>query len=74
MNVYQKIVFAADYIEDGRKFDGIDDIRRETYDDLDKGVIAILENTIKYLAATGETIAPETALALDAMKKGENNG
>lgn len=74
MNVYQKIVFAADYIEDGRKFDGIDDIRRVTYDDLDKGVIAILENTIKYLAATGETIAPETALALNAMKKGENNG
>ena len=74
MNVYQKIVFAADYIEDGRSFDGIEKIRALTYNDLDRGVIAILENTINYLEKSGEPIAPETAKALSFMKKGENNG
>lgn len=68
MNVYQKIVFAADYIEDGRSFDGIEKIRATTYDDLDRGVVAILRNTIDYLEKKGEPIAPETKEALERLE------
>ncbi len=69
MTDLQKIVFCADYIEDGRDFSGIDEIRKITYDDLDKGVVAIIKNTIKYLESKGETVASQTLDALACYEK-----
>ncbi len=60
MSTLQKIIFAADYIEDGRDFDEIARIREITYFDLEKGMAAILENTINYLSKNGMKIASVT--------------
>lgn len=69
MSLLQKIVFAADYIEEGRAFDGLDDIRRRLSLELDDGVLAIFENTIKYLTASNSELAPQTLEAYDALKQ-----
>lgn len=73
MSALQKVIFAADYIEEGRDFDGLDEIRAITYDNLDNGVKAILKNTISYLERAGQSIAPVTKQAYEYMisKKGE---
>ena len=68
MSLIQKIVFVADYIEEGRAFDGLDEIRLIVSQNLDEGVKAVLKNTIKYLAEKGEKIAPETVEAYESYK------
>lgn len=73
MSALQKVIFAADYIEEGRDFDGLDKIRELTYDNLDEGVIAILKNTIAYLEASGQEIAPVTREACEYMTLNKEN-
>lgn len=50
MNLLEKIIFSADYIEPNRKkILGLDEIREVIFDDLDMGIYIILENTLKHL-------------------------
>lgn len=69
MSTYQKIVYCADYIENGRNFDGVEKIRKSVYRDLNEGTLAVMENTIKYLNATGKECSPETVKAYEYLKK-----
>ena len=69
MSVYQKIVYCADYIEDGRDFSKVEEIRNKVYDDLDNGTLAVMENTINYLRETGRDCAKQTELAYEYLKK-----
>lgn len=76
MGIIAKIIFAADYIEDGRDFSGIQEIRALTYRNLDEGIAAIYENTVKYLSLQGMEIAEQTLFAYKAIqktRKGKNN-
>ena len=50
MSLLDKIIFVADYIEPNRKMiRDLTEIRREAYEDIDKCIIHILENTLEYL-------------------------
>lgn len=50
MSVMDQIVFIADYIEPGRKMiEGLQEIRKIAFQDLDKAVYQILDNTLHYL-------------------------
>lgn len=60
MTLLEKIVFLADYIEPGRKFPGVDDVRRLADKNLDKAVIAALRNTIQFLLSKHSTVYPDT--------------
>ena len=39
MSILTKIIYIADMIEPNRNFEGVEDIRKVTFEDLDKGVI-----------------------------------
>ncbi len=55
MGTLEKIIFAADYIEPGRKdFPGLLSARERTFDDLDQGVYLILKQTVSYLEQNEE--------------------
>lgn len=69
MTTLQKIIFAADYIEDGRDFAGVEPVRALTYENLDRGVLAIMENTLAYLGERGAEIAPATREAYEYLKE-----
>lgn len=69
MTTLQKITFCADYIEDGRSFDGISEIRALTYANLDEGYGEILRSTIKYLTENNMLMAEITPRAYAAYKK-----
>lgn len=60
MNLLDKIVFLADYIEPGRKFPGVDDVRSVAAENLDEAVVMALRNTIKFLLDKKQRIYPDT--------------
>lgn len=50
MNLLDKIIFVADYIEPNRRpLPEIDEIRKEAFEDLDKCIVHILKNTLSFL-------------------------
>ena len=49
MSKLDKVIYMAAMIEPNRNFKGVDILRRETFKDLDNGVLQGLNHTIKYL-------------------------
>ena len=61
MNLLDKIIFVADYIEPGRdKQPRLDILRSVAYEDLDKCVFMILEDTVNYLNENPEMLDSTT--------------
>jgi len=63
MSILTKIIYIADMIEPGRNFDGVDDIRKATFEDLDKGVYFGLTSSIKILLVKNLIIDENTIKA-----------
>ena len=62
MNLLEKILFVADYIEPNRKeLPGLGEIRREAFTDLDLSILHITEDTLAYLKEKAKTLDPQTA-------------
>ena len=68
MTLLEKILYIADYIEPSRDFPGVDEMRRVCYEDLDKGVLMGLENTIRNMKEMGNPVHSATLAARDALK------
>lgn len=49
MSILAKIIYIADMIEPGRSFEGVEDIRKVTFEDLDMGVYYGLTRSIEFL-------------------------
>lgn len=61
MSDLEKIIYIADYIEPGRKqAPNLTEVRRLAFRDLDKALLMILEDTLKYLEQTSDAIDPMT--------------
>ncbi|MEK4330281.1 bis(5'-nucleosyl)-tetraphosphatase (symmetrical) YqeK [Paenibacillus sp. FSL R7-0297] len=63
MSLLDKIVCLADYIEPGRDFSGVDEIRRLAKVSLEEGLIAGLDSTISLLLEKRRIVFPLTVLA-----------
>ncbi|MFS8512340.1 MAG: bis(5'-nucleosyl)-tetraphosphatase (symmetrical) YqeK, partial [Planifilum fulgidum] len=62
MSLLEKVVFLADYIEPGRSFSGVEEVRRLAREDLDRAILKALDNTIVYLVERGFKVYPLTIL------------
>jgi predicted HD superfamily hydrolase involved in NAD metabolism len=62
MDKLSAIVFVSDYIEDGRSFPGVEEIRRIAKVSLKKAVVACLDCSISYLISRGRAIHPQTVI------------
>ncbi|WP_242520473.1 MULTISPECIES: bis(5'-nucleosyl)-tetraphosphatase (symmetrical) YqeK [Halobacillus] len=60
MSLLDKVVFLADYIEPGRNFPGVDEVRKTAETDLDQACLLALKNTIVFLVGKGRTVYPDT--------------
>lgn len=69
MSVLEKIIYLADYIEPNRDFDGVEELRRLAYEDLDAAMIYGLEMTISYVSSRGGIIDRNSAQALRFFKE-----
>lgn len=69
MSLLEKIVFLADYIEPGRRFPGVDEVRLLAENDLDQAVMQSLINTMNLLLERGKQIHPDTVNAYNHLVK-----
>jgi len=70
MNMLDKIIYIADYIEPGRdKALNLEIIRSYAYHDLDVCMAQILFDTLKYLETRGEIVDPRTADTYEFYKQ-----
>ncbi|WHH58421.1 bis(5'-nucleosyl)-tetraphosphatase (symmetrical) YqeK [Petroclostridium sp. X23] len=60
MTLLTKIVYLADFIEPNRDYPGVEEIRRIAYDDLNDGILAGIDATIRYVLKRGKVIHPNT--------------
>jgi len=56
MGITAQIIYAADFIEEGRNFEGLKEIQKTVKDDLSKGIYLITSNSIKYQIDAGNPI------------------
>lgn len=63
MTVLDKIIYLADVIEPGRTFTGVEKIRKAALTNLDKAVIASINQSIGYIVKEGGLIHPATITA-----------
>ena len=74
MSLLDKIIFIADYIEPGRdKAPSLPEVRKLAFQDIDKALIHILEDTLTYLKESGQQIDPTTQAVLDYYTGGLAN-
>ncbi|OAB34009.1 bis(5'-nucleosyl)-tetraphosphatase (symmetrical) YqeK [Paenibacillus glacialis] len=74
MTLLDKVVCLADYIEPGRDFPGVNNIRELANHSLEGGLVAGLDSTISLLVSRRQIIYPLTVLARnDLIKQMEAN-
>ncbi|TCS91154.1 putative HD superfamily hydrolase involved in NAD metabolism [Keratinibaculum paraultunense] len=67
MSLLEKIVYVADIIEPGRKFEGVDTIRQLAYEDIDKCLLYALDRTIVFVISKGKLIHLDTIKARNQL-------
>lgn len=60
MTLLEKVIYLADYIEPGRHFPGVEDVRVIAEKSLDKALIKSIQNTILFLMKKGQPVFPAT--------------
>ena len=65
MTTLEKVLYMADYIEPSRDFDGVDELRRLAYTDLDAAMVLGLKMSLEDLKAGGITPHENTVQALN---------
>ena len=64
MNLLEKIIYVADYMEPNRDFPGVEKLRELAYTDLDKALKLGLTMTLEMLREQNREISPESSQAL----------
>ncbi|MGX6442822.1 bis(5'-nucleosyl)-tetraphosphatase (symmetrical) YqeK [Neobacillus sp. K501] len=60
MSLLEKIIYLADYIEPGRNFPGVDEVRALAIEDLEKALIKAVQNTILFLMRKNQPVYPDS--------------
>jgi len=60
MTVLDAVVYVADYIEPGRDFPGVDEVRRAAGQDLAHAVVLAMNGTLQYLLRENRLVHPRT--------------
>ena len=64
MNLLEKIIYVADYMEPCRDFPGVEKLRELAFSDIDAALKLGLEMTLVHLANQGNEVSPESREAL----------
>ncbi|MFX3624466.1 MAG: bis(5'-nucleosyl)-tetraphosphatase (symmetrical) YqeK [Ectobacillus sp.] len=71
MTMLDKVIYVADYIEPGRKFPGVDEVRNLARKDINKALLQAVSNTIRFLMDKNQMIYPLTFHTYNALIKEE---
>ncbi|HAE61084.1 MAG TPA: ribosome silencing factor [Eubacteriaceae bacterium] len=75
MTLLEKIIYLSDFIEPGRRYPGVDKLRKLAMKDLDEAMIQAFDNTIKYVVSLDSVLHPDTIEARNylIMERGKTN-
>ncbi len=73
MNMLEKIIYVADYMEPNRKFDGVELMRTLAFSDIDLALALGLRMTLAVLRQQGREVSPASAQALAFLENRERN-
>lgn len=68
MNLLEKIVYVADYMEPNRDFPGVERLRQLAFSDIDGALKLGLEMTLEHLKAQGSEVSRESREALACLR------
>ncbi len=68
MNILEKIIYVADYMEPNRNFPGVEELRRAAFENIDRAMEMGLEMTLDLLRREGKTVSQESQEALADIK------
>ncbi|WP_338470320.1 bis(5'-nucleosyl)-tetraphosphatase (symmetrical) YqeK [Niallia sp. XMNu-256] len=71
MTLLEKIIYLADYIEPGRHFPGVEEVREMANTNLDAALIQSIKNSIGFLMKKNQQIFPLTFHTYNALVKKE---
>ena len=71
MNLLEKIIYVADYMEPSRNFPGVERLRSLAFSDIDEALKLGLVMTLTLLKEQGREISPESQEALNWLKRKE---
>ena len=71
MNLLEKIIYVADYMEPNRDFPGVEELRALARTDMDAALKWGLETTLEHLARQGSEVSPESKEALAYLNAGK---
>ena len=69
MTLLEKIIYIADYIEPNRDFEGVEELRRLAYEDLDRALLLGVETTIQEMRDRRLPIHTNTLRARDWLRE-----
>ena len=69
MNLLEKIIYVADYMEPNRDFPGVDRLRELAFSDLDEALKLGLTMTLNLLNQQGSEVSPESREALSWLNE-----
>lgn len=67
MTTLDKVLYVADYIEPGRDFPGVEEVRESAKASLDIAMIQAMKNTISFLLKRNQPVYPDTFHAYNDM-------
>ena len=67
MSLLEKVVCLADYIEPGRKYPGVNEIRRQAVSGIDQALVEAFANTISFLVQRKSKVYPVTFLTYNNL-------
>ena len=68
MSTLEKILYLADYMEPSRDFEGVEELRRLVWTDLDRAMVLGLEMTMEELKEKGAIVHPNTLSTRDELR------
>ena len=68
MTLLEKILYVADYMEPNRDFEGVDELRRLAFEDLDGAMLMGFEMSIQEMRERGNVIHPKTVEGRDELR------
>ncbi|WHX99387.1 bis(5'-nucleosyl)-tetraphosphatase (symmetrical) YqeK [Neobacillus sp. DY30] len=67
MTLLEKIIYLADYIEPGRHFPGVDEVRVLSKENLETALIQAVKNTILFLMKKNQPVYPDSFLTYNDL-------
>ncbi len=74
MGQLEMLIYSADLTEADRDFPKVDFLRQSLYDNLEKGTLACVEHTLRYLRESKRPIHPLTQLTFEDLQRRQNVG